>query len=265
MAQDLTVNIKTTSEVPQAMEKAKSATVSFGKQVEDIQKKFSTAFKDIAFSYVAPLVLLNKAISLITDSLEKSKQEIKDIRDFAATSNSAFLDPKTKYLANLRVATDRERMERGMAPKATTEEYAYFLQNDPRSRQVLESAGLGANLKALVAGVFSSGDEGAAKSLAANPEIKAAIDAIIEKAAKDAQAKAGEPEQKAGNFKSPEGFSNVIGVGANPVMEAMTAQLEEQKKTNEILTQIATNNGGQTSSWMNAQQGSNQGGPNMGK
>jgi hypothetical protein len=244
MAQSLELNIKTTSEVPQAMEKAKAATVSFGKQVEDIQKKFSTAFKDIAFSYVAPLVLLNKAISLITDSLEKSKQEIKDIRDFAATSNSAFLDPKTKYLANLRVATDRERMERGMAPKATTEEYAYFLQNDPRSKQVLESAGIGANLKALVAGVFSSGDEGAAKSLASNPEIKAAIDAIIEKAAKDAQAKAGEPEQKVGNFKSPEGFSNVIGVGANPVIEAMTRQNELLEEIKVILEESKPSSNG---------------------
>lgn len=238
MAQSLELNIKTTSEVPQAMEKAKAATVSFGKQVEDIQKKMSTAFKDIAFAFVAPLVLLNKAISMISDSIERSKQEVKDLRDFAATSNSQFLDPKTKYLANLRVATDRERMERGMAPKATTEEYAYFLQNDPRSRQVLESAGIGANLKALVAGVFSSGDEGAAKSLASNPEIKSAIDRIIEKAAADS-AKKGTEEQKPTTFKSPEGFSNVIGVGANPVMEAMTLQLEEAKKQTALLEQIA--------------------------
>jgi hypothetical protein len=250
MAQDLTVNIKTTSEVPQAMEKAKAATVSFGKQVEDVQKKFSTAFKDIAFSYVAPLVLLNKAISLITDSLEKSKQEIKDIRDFAATSNSPYLDPKTKYLANLRVATDRERMERGMAPKATTEEYAYFLQNDPRSKGVLESAGIGANLKALLAGVFSSGDEGAARSLASNPEIKAAIDTIIEKAAKDAQSKSGESEKKADAFKSPEGFSNVVGVGANPVMEAMTAQLEEQRKQTALLEVLAYYGFSSTDGWI---------------
>jgi hypothetical protein len=244
MAQDLTVNIKTTSEVPKAMEKAKDATVSFSKQVEDVQKKFSTAFKDIAFSYVAPLVLLNKAISLITDSLEKSKQEIKDIRDFAATSNSPYLDPKTKYLANLRVATDRERMERGMAPKATTEEYAYFLQNDPRSKEVLESAGIGANLKALLAGVFSSGDEGAARSLASNPEIKAAIDAIIEKAAKDAQAKSGDADKKAGTFKGPEGFGSVIGVGANPVMEAMTKQVEVLQEIKLILQESMPSGGG---------------------
>ena len=238
MAQSLELNIKTTSDVPQAMDKAKQATDGFGKQVQDIQKKMSTAFKDIALSFVAPIVLLNKAISMVSESIERSKQEIRDLRDFAATSDSKFLDPKTKYLANLRVATDRERMERGMAPKATTEEYAYFLQNDPRSKQVLESAGLGANLKALIAGVFSSGDEGAAKSLAANPEIKAAIDRIIEKAAADAATK-GTEGKKAADFKSPEGFSNVIGVGPNPVMEAMNLQLEEAQKQTALLEKIA--------------------------
>ena len=41
------------------------------------------------------------------------------------------------------------------------------------------------------------------------------------------------------SFKAPEGFGNVVGVGANPVIEAMTAQLEETKKTNEILSMIA--------------------------
>jgi len=240
MAQDLTVNIKTTSDVPQAMDKAKAATVGFGKQVDDVNRKFSTAFKDIAFAYVAPLILLNKAIGMISDSIEKSKQEIKDLREFSATSDSKFLDPKTKYLANLRVATDRERMERGMAPKATTEEYAYFLQNDPRSGQVLQSAGLGANLKALVAGVFSSGDEGAAKSLASNPEIKAAIDSIIEKAASEAATKGTESAKKDQNFKGPEGFSNVVGVGANPVLEAMSSQLEEAQKQTALLQQIAS-------------------------
>ncbi len=243
MAQSLEVNIKTTSEVPQAMEKAKSATVSFGKQVEDIQKKFSTAFKDIAFSYVAPLVLLNKTIDMISNSIERSKQEIKDLREFAATSESPFLDPKTKYLANLRVATDRERMERGMAPRATNEEYAYFLQNDPRSREVLDNAGLGANLKSLVAGIFSSGDEGAARSLAANPEIKAAIDSIIEKAAAEAAKKGAEAKTKPQDFKSPEGFGNVIGVGPNPVIEAMNAQLEEQQKQTALLEKIANKDG----------------------
>ena len=51
MAQDLTVNIKTTSDVPAAMEKSKSAVVSFSKQIEDIQKKFSRISNNIKFFF----------------------------------------------------------------------------------------------------------------------------------------------------------------------------------------------------------------------
>lgn len=32
------------------------------------------------------------------------------------------------------------------------------------------------------------------------------------------------------DFKTPEGFGNVIGVGPNPVMEAMAEQIEIQKQ-----------------------------------
>ena len=130
-----------------------------------------------------------------------------------------------------------------MAPKATTEEYAYFLQNDPRSKQVLDKAGLGANLKAMLAGVFSSGDEGAARSLASNPEIKAAIDSIIETAAAEAAKKGAEGKVKTTDFKGPEGFGNVIGVGPNPVLEAMNEQLEEQQKQTALLEKIANKDG----------------------
>jgi hypothetical protein len=46
------------------------------------------------------------------------------------------------------------------------------------------------------------------------------------------------------NFKGPEGFSNVIGVGANPVIEAMSAQLEEAQKQTALLEKIASPEGG---------------------
>jgi len=53
------------------------------------------------------------------------------------------------------------------------------------------------------------------------------------------------PEKKADtNFKGPEGFSNVVGVGANPVMEAMNAQLEETQKQTALLERIASPEGG---------------------
>ena len=75
MAQSLELNIKTTSDVPQAMEKAKAATVSFGKQVEDIQKKFSTAFKDIFLSFLGPMALLGVALNYVSKLIEENKRK----------------------------------------------------------------------------------------------------------------------------------------------------------------------------------------------
>ena len=49
---------------------------------------------------------------------------------------------------------------------------------------------------------------------------------------------------KQANFKGPEGFSNVIGVGPNPVMEAMNLQLEEAQKQTALLEKIASPEGG---------------------
>ena len=51
--------------------------------------------------------------------------------------------------------------------------------------------------------------------------------------------------QKPGSFKGPDGFGNVIGVGANPVMEKMTQQNELLEEIKDILFQnMNINNGG---------------------
>lgn len=253
MAQDLTVNIKTTSDVPQAMEKAKSATVSFSKQVEDIQKKFSTAFKDIFLGFTAPMILLNGAISLVSRLIAENQKKQEEANKAAIDGTNELMSAEDRYWARKK---DREKKDKEQVEQAqlTREEVTKnFLQTDPRGRKMLfdyaeEQYKKGSNK---VGPGFASEDK----------QMQDKVQAII---AEDAKKNPIEPD-KPTTFKGPEGFSNVIGVGANPVMEAMTAQLEEQKKTNEILTQIATNNGGQTSSWLNAQPGSNQGGPNMGK
>ena len=70
------------------------------------------------------------------------------------------------------------------------------------------------------------------------------IDKIIEKAAADSATKGAETNKKDQNFKGPEGFSNVIGVGPNPVMEAMNLQLEEAQKQTALLEKIASPEGG---------------------
>lgn len=223
MAQSLELNIKTSSDVPQAMDKAKSATVSFGKQVEDIQKKFSTAFKDIALGFIAPMVLLNAAINYISAAIEKRKADIKEAYDFALKAESKYLDSETVVLAKTRAAKEQDAKERELAKQAKLTEYTKFLEQPGMRDKVAEEIGgfRGFRLKTGI-------DANAAEDMAKDADVQAVIARLIAPAvaaSKKAAEISAEPK-KAGDFKGPEGFSNVIGVGPNPVLEAMAQQTE---------------------------------------
>jgi len=240
MSQDLTVNIKTTSDVPQAMDKAKSATVSFGKQVEDIQRKFSTAFKDIAFSFVAPLVLLNTAINYISAAIEKRKQDIKEAYDFAVRAESKYLDSETVVLAKTRAAKEQDEKDREMAKTAKQTEFTKFLEQPGMRDKVADEIG-GFRGFRLKYGLDANSAEDMAKAADVQGVISKMIAPLVDASKKTVEDK----KQPAGtNFKGPEGFSNVIGVGPNPVMEAMNLQLEEAQKQTALLEKIASPEGG---------------------
>jgi hypothetical protein len=270
MAQDLTVNIKTTSDVPQAMDKAKAATVSFGKQVDDIGKKFSMAFKDIAFAFVAPLVLLNSAISAISSAIAKAKQDTKDVLDFASKGTSAFADKGATAMARAAERTSATSKDKNLSKKQREvaaqamldagDEQGVFGDSEANlalkqyldegeGKGVLEMTRRRAKHASMFTGVSSiAGDaemqdvlsrraglsnDRAALFAPEDPAAAAAAQTAAQKASDDA-AKA-----KGTTFKGPEGFSNVIGVGSNPVIEAMTVQLEESRKQTALLEVIA--------------------------
>jgi hypothetical protein len=274
MAQDLTVNIKTTSDVPQAMDKAKAATVSFGKQVEDIGRKFSMAFKDIAFAFVAPLVILNSAISAISSAIAKAKQDTQDILDFAAKGESKYADKGAGEMARAATGIKQRDKEMAMGKEARKEAAQAYLdagkeqgvfgdsEGNLALKQYLdEGEGKGAlemtrrRIKhaAMFTGVTSvAGDEEMQDVLSrraamfnkgqAEPANAAAAAAAAQTAAQKASDDAA--KAKGTTFKGPEGFSNVVGVGANPVIEAMTMQLEETRKQTALLEILANPGGG---------------------
>ncbi|MEI6794831.1 MAG: hypothetical protein WCL05_06305 [Verrucomicrobiota bacterium] len=269
MSQDLTVNVKTTSDVPQAMDKAKSATVSFAKQVDDVSKKFSTAFKDIALSFLAPLVILNSAISAISSAIAENKQKIKDAMDFVVKGESKYLRPGTVSSGREIERKRQDALDRKNA-KLGAEAYAQdqmdadkgFLgfggEADKAVSQYISGGNgfmdtLGRTIKGtgMLLGINNAaGDEDIQKVLESrsqardvnDPQVqaqaKATGDAIAQKTNDDAD------KAKGTSFKGPEGFSNVIGVGANPVMEAMTMQLEEARKQTALLEILARPAGG---------------------
>ena len=235
MAQSLELNIKTTSDVPKAMDKAKTATVSFGKQVEDIKKKFSTAFKDIFLGFTAPMVLLQGAISFISNAIEQAKKDAKEGIDLIAQGETRFASSEeTKAAAYFKRKKELED-ERKLVEAGRTDITRQILRNEGgmfrdfnlpeqyvrRLREgsmTMEQLAQDKDVQKLAMEYFNKTNEGRKLLESLGPD------------------KAG----KAADFKGPEGFGNVIGVGSNPVMEAMNAQNEELKKQTELLTVIAS-------------------------
>lgn len=266
---ELTAKIVVENGVPQAMDKAKSAVVSFDKQVQDIGRKFSTAFKDIAFAFVAPLVLLNSTISFISQAIAKSKQEAKDAMDFVVKGESKYLRPGTVSSGREIERNKQDALDRKNA-KAGAEAYAQeqidtdtgfvgfggeadkaITQYMSGGNGFMDTMGRAFKGTSMLFGLSSaSKDEDIQKVLESrsqardvnDPQVqaqaKATGDAIAQKTNDDAD------KAKGTTFKGPEGFSNVIGVGANPVMEAMTAQLEETRKQTALLEILARPAGG---------------------
>ena len=219
MAQDLTVNIKTTSDVPQAMDRAKTATVGFGKQVEDIQKKFSMAFKDVFLSFLGPLALLGIAMNYIGKLIDENRKKHEDANQAAIAGTNELMSAEDKYYANKR-NNEKKAKQTVEEAKTTREDVTEsFLKTDPRGRKMLfefadEQRKLGTN---------KIGPSEASEDKAMQERVQKLI---AEDAKKNPQLGSALEAKKDTTFKTPEGFSNVVGVGANPVMEAMAEQTE---------------------------------------
>ena len=233
MSQDLTVNIKTTSDVPQAMDRAKSATVGFGKQVEDIQKKFSMAFKDVFLSFLGPLALLGVAMNYIGKLIDDNRKKHEEANQAAIDGTNALMSAEDKYYANKRNNENKEQKNVEQA-KTTREDVtkSFMIAERDRAFEVMSKEQQAA---------FLSGTS--MNDIAKDPEYQKKIQLLI---AEDMKKNPLPPTEaaKQANFKGPEGFSNVIGVGPNPVMEAMNLQLEEAQKQTALLEKIASPEGG---------------------
>lgn len=233
MSQTLEVNIKTTNDVPAAMDKAKTATVSFAKQVEDVQKKFSTAFKDIFLGFVAPMVLLQNVISFVSNAIAQAKQDAKDGIDLMSRGESKFSNQDEAWTASF-FKRRRELEEERRLIEAGRQKLTEQIITD-------KDLAKGLILPASVMQQLQSGVD--IKQIAKDEGVQRIALDFLNKTEKGRQILAetnpATTAQPANNFKGPEGFGNVVGVGNNPVMEAQQAQLEELKLQTALLSQIA--------------------------
>jgi hypothetical protein len=257
MAQDLTVNIKTTSDVPQAMDKAKAATVSFSKQVDDIGRKFSTAFKDIAFALVAPVVLLNSAISFIQSSMEEARRQAKEGLDLISEGESKFAsseETKTAAFFKRRKQLEEERNLIKAGRESLTEQILVdrdLAKGLVLPDKIMKRLQAGESVKGIakdeemqrIAMDYLKETEAGRKILAESTpqEVSLKSKADKEKAATDAKDLA-DLKAFAGKNKPGEiaGYGNVIGVGSNIAIEMAQMQIDELKRHTELLQMIAT-------------------------
>jgi hypothetical protein len=227
MAQDLTVNIKTTSDVPQAMEKSKSAVVSFSKQVEDIQKKFSTAFKDIFLGFTAPMVLLQGTISMISSAIAQAKQDAKEGLDLIAKGESVFASSEEKRMATLFKAKKQREEELNLIKAGKEEMTRRFLTETEEGKQMaLRKVSGAVAMQQPAPSINQMSKMADVQGEAISRFLKSPEGAQYAKILAEQEAKDKGKEKKDTQFKGPEGFGSVIGVGANPVVEEMTKQTE---------------------------------------
>jgi len=257
MAQSLELNIKTTSDVPQAMDKAKAATVSFGKQVEDIQKKFSMAFKDVFLSFLGPMALVGAAMNQIGNLIEENRRKREEADKAAIDGTNELISAEERYWAR-KMAGEKKTKETKEQAKVSREQVTLsFLQEDPRGKEMLNqilakmplymSTRAQAPLSAIAADkrVQDMVQKMLAEDLAKNPELNLEAVAAKKKAEEEAaKAKAKQVESKPAAFRGIDSMGsvsgNVIGVGQNPVVSAIHEQVEIAKQQLDYLRMIAS-------------------------
>jgi hypothetical protein len=206
------------------MDKAKAATSGFSKQVEDIQKKFSTSFKDIFLSFLGPMALLGAAIGFIGKMIADNQKKQQEANQAAIDGTNALMSAEDRYYANKlnNEKKNTETLEEAATARAKVTQD--FFENDPRGKQMYDEA----YREKFFGHPFKKTKPGLLKD---DPEIQARVQAIIaEDMKKNPSLGTNAADAKDKTFKGPEGFGNVIGVGPNPVMEAMARQIEIQEQ-----------------------------------
>jgi len=238
MAQDLTVNIKTTSDVPQAMARATQATTEFAKQAESVNKRFKDSIKDILLSTAGPMAALALITNRINEYFDKIKQAQEDANKSAIDGINERMAKEDVYYARKVARENEDKKNRENAARQPETTAFEFLMRDPRAQA--EFGFTPSKLPAFGLPGVTVGEQIAefrSKDAKVQERIRQIIAEDLAKNGMIPTSGADVKDKTATNFKGPEGFSNIVGVGANPVMEAVTRQTEIQEEILEFLKQ----------------------------
>ncbi len=222
------------SDVPQKMAEARNSVDAFSRASEGISRKFKDAFKDIALGFIAPMILVQKAIGFITDRIEEAKRKAQEANDFAKEEESkkyAGAGGREAALQAQERKAEEEKKKKGSL--MSFQGYYGFLTQDERGKKMLEEE---AAKNALTKSMFERGSIGGAAQVLLQSRsgegIKKRIDEILQpdvaarQAAEDAKKSGDKAKDATAKTTGPEVGSNVVGVGMSPQLEAMRQQTD---------------------------------------
>jgi flagellar motor protein MotB len=266
----------------QVTEKVKKSVSTLEKNMEGVQARFKNFGKDLFLSFAAPMVLLNSAMNMISSAIEKNRQKVEEAKALAEKGGNKYMregtvtsaqeaarreqDAKDRENAKLGAVETARRQGEGQgygntSGKEAEAAMASYVEEGKgfwnTAGRFLETASMGLGLSDYaknedIQKILERRAAGrAANSPEAKAEAEAASAAAAQKAAAEAQiATKKQVDSMETTFKGPEGFGNVIGVGANPVLEAMNSQLEEQRTQSALLRQLVDANLVRGGTWM---------------
>ena len=208
--------------------RAKAAVAGLDKQMDGIGKKFGSSFRDIFLSFLGPMALISAAMAFIGKMISDNQKKHEDANKAAIEGTNALMSAEDKYWANKRNNEKKAKETVEEAETAREDVTLSFLQNDPRGKEMVNKI-----LSSLPPGMVASAAFNTAGNMSRQKDVQDKVQAMIAEDMKTNPLAAS--ALKDSTFKGPEGFSNVIGVGANPVLENLTRQTDIQQQILEFL------------------------------
>jgi hypothetical protein len=259
MAQSLEVNIKATSDVPQVVSRANDAISSLERRASSVRaapvgaevarttaqstsivdsqfskigKSFGNTISSVFLSFAGPLAIISGVMAFIGNKIAEAKQLAQEGLNKIAEGETQLATDDEKKMANFFKLKEAREKEEKQVEAGREEMTRKFLTETEEGKKLQREA------VAEGRAGFGTGTGDLSKSAEMQ---KIALDAFLNspEGKKFAPIFKGEGGKTgATSFKGPEGFGNVVGVGANPVMEAMTMQLEESRKQTVLLESL---------------------------
>lgn len=222
MSNEVRFGINGETNAEQVAGRAKAAVNGLDKQIEGIQNKFKGAFKDIFLSFLGPMALLGTVMAFIGKIIADNQRKQEEANQAAIDGTNKLMSEEDKYWSRKQDRNKKEKETKEQA-KLTRQQVTqqFLLSNDPRAAEIMFNE-LRQN---------PIGEADRSFKLSRRKDIQEQVQAFI---AEDAK-KNPLGSEKGIEFKPPSGFSNVIGVGANPVLDNLTRQLDIQEQILEYI------------------------------